>query len=295
VGKASSGPSVPDGGTDGTGAVGLDAKVGLTSNFTLDATVNPDFGQVEADPSVVNLTAYETFYEEKRPFFLEGRKILSFEIEEADQIFYSRRIGAAPSWSPALAPGETASLPDSTRILGAFKVTGKTNGGLSVAALQAFTQEETVAVASPIGQRDAVVEPFGSYTVARLHKDWDKGNTSLGGMLTSTHRWVNDPSLALLPTQATTGGLDFTRHFANRSWVLEATGVVSRVTGDPVAIQALQTNAVHYYQRPDASHLGVDPGRTSLTGHGARPALAAPTPAGCVSSTTSTGTRRGST
>ena len=95
LGRASTGPSVPDGGTDGSGAVGLDAKVGLTSNFTLDATVNPDFGQVEADPSVVNLTAYETFYEEKRPFFLEGRKILAFEVEDEDQLFYSRRIGRA--------------------------------------------------------------------------------------------------------------------------------------------------------------------------------------------------------
>jgi hypothetical protein len=268
VGRASSGPSVPDGGTDGAGSVGLDAKVGLTSNFTLDATVNPDFGQVEADPSVVNLTAYETFYEEKRPFFLEGRKILTFEVEEADQLFYSRRIGAPPSGLPFLAPGETASLPESTTILGAFKVTGRTDGGLSVAALQAFTQRETVSVASPQGSRDVVLEPFGSYTVGRIHKDWDKGNTSLGGMLTSTHRWVDDASLSFLPTQATTGGIDFTRYFADRAWVLEASGVVSHVTGDPEAIRALQTNAVHYYQRPDASHLGVDPNATSLSGHG---------------------------
>jgi len=146
LGKASSGPSVSSDGTEGSGSAGLDAKVGLTSNFTLDATVNPDFGQVEADPSVVNLTAYETFYEEKRPFFLEGRKILSFEIEEADQLFYSRRIGAPPSGLPFLAPEETVSLPESTTILGAFKLTGKTNGGLSVAALQAFTQKETAPV-----------------------------------------------------------------------------------------------------------------------------------------------------
>jgi len=104
-GEASSGPSVSGGGTDGTGSAGLDAKVGLSTNFTLDATVNPDFGQVEADPSVVNLTAYETFYEEKRPFFLEGRKILSFAVEGEDQLFYSRRIGAPPpasrSWRRA--------------------------------------------------------------------------------------------------------------------------------------------------------------------------------------------------
>ena len=270
LGRASSGPSVREGGTDGSGAVGLDAKVGLSSNFTLDATVNPDFGQVEADPSVVNLTAYETFYEEKRPFFLEGRKILSFEVEDEDQLFYSRRVGAPPSGVPFLGPDEEmASLPDSTTILGAFKVTGRTDGGTSVAVLQAFTQKETVSVTSPLGSRDAVVEPFGSYTVARLHKDWDKGNTSLGGMLTSTHRWAGDAPLAsFLPSQATTGGIDFTRYFADRAWVLEANGVASHVTGDPAAILALQRNAVHYFQRPDASHLGVDPDATSLSGHG---------------------------
>jgi hypothetical protein len=230
--------------------------------------VNPDFGQVEADPSVVNLTAYETFYEEKRPFFLEGRKILSFAIEDQDQLFYSRRIGAPPSGLPSLAPEETVSLPESTTILGAFKVTGKTNGGLSVAAVQAFTQKETASVGSSGAGRDVVVEPLGSYTVARLHKDWGKGNTSLGGMLTSTHRWIGDSGLAFLPAQATTAGLDFARYFADRSWVLEGSGVLSHVTGDPSAILSLQTNAVHYYQRPDASHLGVDPGRTSLFGHG---------------------------
>jgi hypothetical protein len=266
--KGSSGPSVSSGGTDGTGSAGLDAKVGLTSDFTLDATMNPDFGQVEADPSVINLTAYETFFEEKRPFFLEGRKILTFEFEGEDQLFHSRRVGGPPSFSPPLASGETAAIPESTTILGAFKVTGKTQGGLSVAALQAITQKETVGIPSQTGTRQAVVEPAGSYTAARVHKDWDKGNTSLGGMLTSTHRWVSDPSLAFLPTQASTGGIDFTRHFANRAWALEASGAFSRVTGDAEAIRALQVNPVHYYQRPDAAHLGVDPGRTSLVGYG---------------------------
>ncbi len=268
LGKASSGPTVSTGGTDGAGSAGLDAKVGLTSNFTLDATVNPDFGQVEADPSVINLTAYETFYEEKRPFFLEGRKILTFGIEEEDQLFHSRRVGEAPSYAPPLATGETMSAPESTTILGAFKVTGRTDGGLSVALLQGLTQKEKADVTSQAGRREAVVEPFGSYTVGRLHKDWDKGNTSLGGMLTSSHRWISDSSLSFLPTQATTGGIDFTRYFANRAWVLESSGVFSRVSGDAAAISALQRNAVHYYQRPDADHLGVDAARTSLSGHG---------------------------
>ncbi len=266
------GRAAPDragaGGTEVSGSTGLDVKIGLTSNFTLDATVNPDFGQVEADPSVINLTAYETFYAEKRPFFLEGRKILSFEIEESDQLFYSRRIGHAPSYSPQLEPGETIRSPESTTILGAAKITGRTEGGLSVAVLQALTAGETAQISSPSGPRDQLVEPFASYTVGRVHKDWDQGNTSLGGMLTETHRSVTDPELASLPTNALAGGVDFTRYFANRSWLLEATALFSSVTGDRQAILALQTNPVHYYQRPGASHLGVDYGATSLSGHG---------------------------
>src|SRR5207342_1379482 len=119
VGQASSGPSQPDDGSEESGSLGLDAKVGLTTDFTLDATVNPDFGQVEADPSVVNLTAYETFFEEKRPFFVEGKRLLMFGLEPTtvagdnpdisggDMLFYSRRIGHAPSYAPPLADGET--------------------------------------------------------------------------------------------------------------------------------------------------------------------------------------------
>ena len=268
VGKTASGPSFPGEGTDGSGTVGLDAKIGLTTNFTLDATVNPDFGQVEADPSVLNLSAYETFYEEKRPFFLEGRKILKFDVEDEDQLFYSRRIGQPPSLAPEAPEGATVRVPESTTILGALKVTGKTNDGLSVAVLQSFTQKESADVSWPGGSSDPVVEPFGSYTAGRVQKDWNKGNTILGGMVTSTHRSISDPSLAFLPSQAWSGGADFIQYFDDRFWVLDAKVVGSRVEGDREAIQALQTSPVHYYQRPDATHLGVDESATSLAGHG---------------------------
>jgi hypothetical protein len=269
VGKAASGPDASSGGgSSATG--GLDLKLGVTTNFTLDATVNPDFGQVEADPSVVNLTAYETFYDEKRPFFLEGKKILSLDLEGSDQLFYSRRIGQGPLFTPELGEGETLRSPEATAtILGAVKLTGKTPGGLSVGVLQTLTQRESAGIHSPAGSRDQVVAPFGSYTVARMHKDWDHGITSLGGMLTSTHRWISDPALAFLPTQATTGGIDVSRHFGDRAWGLAATGVFSHVTGDRQAIRALQTNPVHFYQRPDADHLGVEENATSLSGFGA--------------------------
>jgi hypothetical protein len=268
VAKAATGPSVPGGGTDGAGALGIDAKLGLSSNFTLDATVNPDFGQVEADPSVVNLTAYETFYEEKRPFFLEGRTIFDFQTEGSDQLFYSRRIGQAPSRLPPLAPGETLRAPDSTTILSAAKVTGKTDAGLSVGILQTLTQEERATISAPALSRSSVVQPFGSYTVARINKDWNKGNTSLGGMLTQTHRFIDDPALAFLPSNAFTGGVDFSRYIDNRRWLVGASGVFSNISGDRRVIRERQTSAVHYYQRPDATHLGVDESRTSLTGHG---------------------------
>jgi hypothetical protein len=254
--------------TDLSGSAGLDVKIGLTSNFTLDATINPDFGQVEADPSVINLTAYETFYEEKRPFFLEGRKILNFQIEGSDQLFYSRRIGQAPSYSPELGPAESIHSPESTTILGAAKITGRTDGGLSVGVLQSLTEAESAHITSPVGSRDQAVEPFGSYTVARIHKDWDKGNTSLGGMLTETHRSISDSGLDFLPANSNTGGVDFIRYFGNRLWLLDASAFYSRVTGDREAIYALQTNPVHYYQRPGATHLGVDESATSLSGHG---------------------------
>jgi hypothetical protein len=267
IGRTTSGPPVTDG-PDGSGSAGLDLKLGLSSNFTLDATANPDFGQVEADPSVVNLTAYETFYQEKRPFFLEGRKILSFEVEDEDQLFYTRRIGHAPSRDPSEEGAEVLDAPRATTILTALKVTGKTPGGLSVGLLQSFTQKEMAHIAVPSGPLGIGVEPFSSYSVGLLHKDWDKGNTSLGGMVTSTHRWVADSGLAFLPTQAATGGLNFTRYFSNRAWVLDASGFFSRLSGDPQAIRALQTNAVHYYQRPDASYLGVDSSAAALLGYG---------------------------
>lgn len=268
LGKTASGPSIRGEGQDAAGTLGLDAKLGLTSNFTLDATVNPDFGQVEADPSVVNLTAYETFYEERRPFFLEGRRIFAFETEDFDQLFYSRRIGQPPSWSPSLGPGEELRAPEATTILSAVKITGKTDGGLSVGVLQSLTQKETAVVGVAPGERRLAVEPFGSYTVGRIHKDWDKGTTSLGGMVTQTHRSIGDPQLGFLPANALTGGVDFARYFANRRWLLEARGLFSRVSGEREAILALQTNPVHYYQRTDAGHLKVDPERRSLSGHG---------------------------
>lgn len=261
-------------GIDKSASVGLDAKVGLTSNFTLDATVNPDFGQVEADPSVMNLTAYETFYPEKRPFFLEGKTIMQFDLggtnEDSPMLFYSRRIGGTPAYAPTLQDGEFMQAPEMTTILDAIKVTGKTDNGLSIGILQSMTSRETANVSYLGQEREEPVEPNTNYFLSRVQKDWDKGNTSLGGMLTSTHRWLSDPSLDFLPGDAITGGVDFAHYFKNRTYVLQSQTVFSQVTGSEEAIRRLQTNAVHYFQRSDATHLGVDNAATALAGHGGR-------------------------
>jgi hypothetical protein len=248
-------------------SAGLDAKIGLTSDFTLDATVNPDFGQVEADPSVMNLTAYETFYEEKRPFFLEGKNILDYSLG-GNMLFYTRRIGHEPTYFPQLREGEFIKTPENTAILNAMKVTGKSKDGLSLGVVQSVTARETAQISLQGKERDQTVEPLSNYFVGRMQKDWNKGNTMLGGIATSAHRWIKDGALDFMPGDAVTAGLDFSHFFLNRSYRLDAKAVFSRISGKPEALLALQTNPVHYYQRPGADHLGVDSAAASLSGHG---------------------------
>ncbi len=255
-------------GTASMASAGLDAKIGVTSDFTLDATVNPDFGQVEADPSVMNLTAYETFYEEKRPFFLEGKTILDFNLSGDGMLFYSRRIGHAPTYWEDLRDGEYMKIPENTGILSALKVTGKSRDGLSLGVVQSVTSKETARISYKGMERKQTVEPFSNYLVGRIQKDWGKGNTSLGGIVTSVHRWIGDRSLDFMTRDAVTGGIDFVRYFKNRSYVLNAKAVFSRASGDPQSVLNLQTDAVHYYQRVGAGNLGVDSSAASLSGYG---------------------------
>jgi hypothetical protein len=250
-------------------SAGLDAKIGLTSDFTLDATVNPDFGQVEADPSVMNLSAFETFYEEKRPFFLEGKNILEFNLG-GDMLFYSRRIGHAPTFSPGLREGEYIRSPENTGILSALKVTGKSRDGLSLGVVQSVTAREEARISYQEKERNQTVEPLSNYFVGRVQKDWNKGNTSLGGAFTSARRSIKDPALDFMARDAVTGGIDFIHYFRNRSYVLDAKAQFSRVSGKPEAMLALQRNSVHGYQRPGADHLGVDSSAASLAGHGGK-------------------------
>lgn len=253
---------------------GLDGKIGLTSDLTLDFTINPDFGQVEADPSVVNLTAFETYFEEKRPFFIEGRNILSFRLMlgdgdfSSDNLFYSRRIGRRPQHTPDLEDDEYVDMPQNTSILGAFKLTGKTKNGLSIGIIDSITSEEKARV-SYLGQlRHETVEPLTNYLGFRLQKDYNKGSTVIGTMLTATNRNIKNQELSFLHSAAYTGGVDLYHSWKNRTYFIQANAVFSHVRGSTDAILRTQESPLRYYQRPDTAHVSLDPNRTSLSGHG---------------------------
>lgn len=253
---------------------GADAKLAVTSDLTLDVTINPDFGQVEADPSEVNLTAFETFFSEKRPFFIEGQNILDYKISSGDgsfgndQLFYSRRIGRAPQAYPNLNSDEFAEVPDNTSIITAMKLTGKTRSGLSIGILDAVTQRESAHIDLNGQRRNETVEPLSNYFVGRLQKDYNEGNTSIGGMFTALHRNLSEPQLKFLNRSAYSGGIDFRHQWDNKTYWLEAKTAFSNIRGDQEAIVRAQTASQRYYQRPDADYVTLDSSRTSLSGHG---------------------------
>jgi len=250
------------------GNMGFDAKFGISTNFTADLTVNPDFGQVEADPSVMNLTAYETFYEEKRPFFLEGKSIFSFDFDNVN-MFYSRRIGHAPNCTPNVSGGAPyLKTPENTTILSALKLSGKTADGLSIGVLQSITNKEYATIATDGGSREIAVEPLTSTTLARLQQDYDGGSTVIGGIITATNRFINDPQLTLINRNAYAGGFDFLHQWNDKEFFVTGKVVGSTISGSPEAMRSLQTSPAHYYQRPDVDYISVDPNRTSLSGYG---------------------------
>ena len=261
-------------GRDVGGRAGLDGKIGITNDMTLDFTVNPDFGQVEADPSVVNLTGFETFYEEKRPFFIEGKRITNMPISIGsdeygnDNLFYSRRIGRKPQAYPLLNENEYAKIPGFTKILGAVKLTGKTRDGLSVGFVSAVTDKETAEVDSSGLRTRQVAEPFTSYFAGRIQKDFKDGNTVIGGMYTNTLRFPEETGIDFLHKTANTAALDFTQYFKDKNWILSATVTFSNVNGSHEALLATQESSVHLFQRPDAGYVKIDSNRTSLNGHG---------------------------
>jgi uncharacterized protein DUF5916/cellulose/xylan binding protein with CBM9 domain len=244
---------------------GADVKVGLGPNLTLDATVNPDFGQVEADPAEVNLSAFETFFAEKRPFFLEGSDLLS---GGGAGYFYSRRIGAAPH---GVANGDFVDAPSSTTILGAAKLTGRLPGGLSVGVLGAVTAREwarTFDTATGHFGR-VVVEPPTGFSVVRLSQEMGKSGSTAGIILTGVHRGLDagSPLAARLDRDAVAGAADWDLRLGGGTY--EVTGALgfSRVAGDSLAILRIQRSSARYLQRPDADYVTYDPSLTSLAGY----------------------------
>ncbi len=261
-------------GKDAAVSAGLDAKIGLTNDLTLDLTVNPDFGQVEADPSEVNLTAFETFFQEKRPFFIEGNNIINFQFTSGgnpysgDNLFYSRRIGRQPRHYPDVDDEEFVDSPDNTTILGAFKITGKTQSGWSVGLLESVTQQENAEISGGEGTRKEEVEPLTNYFTGRLQKDINKGNTIIGGMMTAINRKITNPAIDYIPDAAYSAGVDFQQYWKDKTYFLRFKGAFSYVKGDTIAITNIQLSPVHYFQRPDATYLKLDSTKTFLSGHG---------------------------
>ena len=267
--KSEAGNPFADKGRSWLGNVGVDGKIGLSSNFTVDLTINPDFGQVESDPSVMNLTAFETFYEEKRPFFLEGKNIFNFEFDDAS-IFYSRRIGHSPTYFQSLNENEFIDYPDNTTIISALKLSGKTSDGLSVGVLQSLTAAENAEISSGGNNRDVRVEPLTNYFIGRIQQDFEEGNTVLGGILTSTNRFINDDHLDFLNRNAFTGGLDLLHQWNDKEFFVDAKLVGSLISGSTDAIKLLQNSPARYYQRPDANYLNYDSSLTQLSGYGGK-------------------------
>jgi len=264
--------------------VGADLKVGIGSNLTLDGTVYPDFGQVEVDPAVVNLSDVETYFNEKRPFFIEGSSIFNFGRGGAvnywsfnwgdPQIFYSRRIGRAPQGT--LPSADFANEPTGTTILGAAKLTGKPDVGWSIGAIEAVTRREHADLQIAGVRSTQEVEPLTSYTIARAQREFGGGSQGLGLMLTSTNRFFDETSLpAQLNSHAHLAGLDgWTFLDSSRTWVLTGWGTGSLVRGTRDRLIALQSSSAHYRQRPDLIHDRMDSNATSLLGYAGRIMLA---------------------
>ncbi|MCP4310563.1 MAG: carbohydrate binding family 9 domain-containing protein [Bacteroidetes bacterium] len=258
-----------DGGTDFRPNAGIDAKVGISSDYTLDLSINPDYGQVEADPSVLNLTAFETFYEEKRPFFMEGNEIFDFEMN-GDIPYYSRRIGSAPDYPGSVGPWDISDVPGNTTILGAAKLTGKSSKGLSVGLVNGLTAAEyAVATNGEGNEQEIQVAPMSNYLSSRVKKEFDEGNTSVGGIFTLVNRISDDSTLLdLMPSSAVSGGLDLLHYWNNKNYYFEAKTIASQLSGSQEAILRKQLSHIHRFQRPDAGYLSVDTSMEQLGGHG---------------------------
>ena len=246
---------------------GGDLKIGLTPNVTIDATVNPDFGQVESDPSVVNLTAFETFLYERRPFFVEGTGLYRFELNcyivvdcsTNEGLFYSRRIGRVPGLRSEYGDEST---PTATAIVAATKLTGRTRRGLAFGVLDAVTREVE-------GTLRRTAEPLTNYGVVRVLQDFRGGDADVGVIGTAVNRSVDQWTEPFMHRSAYTGGVTFRNRFSARRYEVAGQLAGSHVAGTPAAILRTQRSSVHYYQQP-GDDLPLDSARESLSGYSAQ-------------------------
>ncbi len=279
-------------GRDSNFGIGADLKFGIGANVTVDATLNPDFGQVEADPSSINLSDNETYYSEKRPFFLEGRSIFNFgnggptnniSVNYSEpRFFYSRRIGRAPQGEAASAAWDSLDHPSSTRILGAAKISGKLGDDWSIGGLTALTNREYAQYYQDGQIVDEQVEPYTSYNLIRTLKELDDGRYGIGLMGTYTHRYMNGIDLIgdldeqhssadILSDRGLGIGIDGWAFLGeNKDWAIGGWGGFSSVSGSKDRMISLQQGSRHYYQRPDADHVSLDSTLTSMNGHAGR-------------------------
>ena len=250
---------------------GLDAKIGVTNDLTVDLTINPDFGQVDADPGAIALDGFEIFFQERRPFFVENKNIFDYNFAgNQDNLFFSRRIGRTPQGSAYGEGAEFADDPINTTILGAAKLSGKTKDGWTLGILESVTANEYADFVDEEGNEDEVlVEPLTNYFVGRVQKDFNDRNSYIGGIFTATTRNMAD-NLQFLHSHAYSGGLDFQHNWKDRKYYVEGSSVISNVRGSAEAITNTQYSLTHLFQRVDASHVEVDPNKTSLTGTGGR-------------------------
>ncbi len=240
-------------------SVGLDGKIAVTNDLTLNFTINPDFGQVEADPSTVNLSAFETYFTERRPFFVEESNIFNFPLSAGggysrENLFYSRRIGRSPHNYPDLSEGEYAKVPKATRILGALKLSGKTQNGWSIGVLESLTNDTKATIDSAGTRSKQTIEPLTNYFNTRIQKDINKGKTIVGGMVTATNRFIKDSSLTYLPAAAYTAGIDFQTFWKDKTYRVSAKAIASSLSGSTDAITWEQESSRRYYQKPETGY-----------------------------------------
>ncbi len=251
-------------GRDYTGRLGADLKMGMGPNLTLDATFNPDFGQVELDPAEVNLSAYETFFDERRPFFTEGSQILQ---PAGPTFFYSRRIGTAPR---RFVSGDFIDRPNATTILGAAKVTGRLENGLTIGAMTAVTGREYARVYDTAAQKttDIQIEPLTGYQAARVQKELGRNASTIGLLVTGLQRDLGDEQglRDIYRRQSYAGMADWNIRFQGGKYDMIGYVGGSHIAGDAHAIARTQQSSARYYQRPDANYVLFDSMRTSLNG-----------------------------